>query len=718
MDFLTALKNETLLFDGGMGTLLSGRLKPGEPPYLLNMTVPDVVLTVHKEYVAAGADVITANTFTAAGDGLVRTGVALAKRARARFTALDLGPSGRLMEPMGDLPFEEAYHHFAKLAKAGAESGADLILIETMSDLYECKAAVLAAKENTSLPIICTVTLQENGRTLTGCNVQTAAAVLESLGVDALGLNCSLGPARLRPFLLEMLGAATLPVMIQPNAGLPRVTEDGKTVYDISPEAFAEYAAGFVRSGAKIVGGCCGTAPAHIAEIKKLLPGTAAAKVQKTAPHVIAASGARAAFVDAGPLVIGERLNPTGKKRLQKALREGDMEHVMDEAIAQQEADCHILDVNAGLPDIDEPAVLAQMVKAAQSVSSLPIQIDSADPEALRAALRVVNGKAIVNSVNGTEASLASVLPLVKRYGAAVIGLTLDENGIPDTAEGRIAIARRIRDAAVSYGIPEKDLLIDCLTLTVAAQPKQVAETLRAVRLAREELGLATVLGVSNVSYGMPERDKLSAAFLTAALASGLDAAILNPLSEPLAGAVHSWRVLSGSYQAGDAGAGDKPLSWYIGQYEAGKVFLPELLQAANREIAALREGAREKGPDGPPVLLASVQGDIHDIGKSIVKAMLECHGFAVVDLGKDVPAATVVNAVREHGAKLVGLSALMTTTVQKMRETVNAVLTAEPGCSVMIGGAAVNASAAEAAHYGRDAVEAVTIARRVYGAL
>ncbi|MDR0293119.1 MAG: homocysteine S-methyltransferase family protein [Oscillospiraceae bacterium] len=725
MDFLTALKNGVLLADGGMGTLLAAHLGPGEPPYLLNMTAPDVVLTAHKAYTAAGADIITANTFTAANDELVRAGVALVKQAEARFTALDLGPTGYLMEPMGELSFEAAYEHFTKLALAGADSGADLVLIETMSDLYECKAAILAIKENTSLPVICTLSLQENGRTLTGCNIKTAAAILESLGVDALGLNCSLGPAQLRPFVLELLETANVPVAVQPNAGLPRVTDGGDTVYDVSPEAFSEYAAGFARAGARIVGGCCGTTPAHIAGMRKLLDEAAKPPltVKKECPHIIAASGTRAASLSGGPLLIGERLNPTGRKRLRQALREGDMEEVRREALAQQEAGCHILDVNAGLPDIDEPAVLAQMVRAVQSVSNLPVQIDSTDLKALEAALRVVNGKAVVNSVNGKRESLDSVLPLAKKYGAAVIGLTLDENGIPGTAEQRLAIARRIRGAAVSHGIPEKDLLIDCLTLTVAAQPDQVPETLRAVRLVKEELGLATVLGVSNVSYGMPERENLGAAFLIAALASGLDAAILNPLSEPFAGTIRSWRVLSGRPEASAAaGTEDKPLQWVIEQYDKGTVFLPELLLAARKEIERLKLAAPSQDAEtrqdaaSPPILLASVQGDIHDIGKSIVQAMLECHGFNVVDLGKDVPSGRVVEAVREYGAKLVGLSALMTTTVGNMRRTIIDVLAAAPDCAVMIGGAAADASVSDAAYYGRDAMEAVAIARRVYG--
>jgi 5-methyltetrahydrofolate--homocysteine methyltransferase len=719
MDFRAALTNEVLLFDGSMGFYLSGHLNPGEPPYILCLTKPEAVLNAHMEYIAAGADVISACTFTCGDADTVRAGVTLAKKANARFTALDVGPMGRLMEPMGDLSFEEAYAHFAKLAAAGEESGADVVLAETMSDLYECKAIILAIKENTSLPVLCTVTLSENGRTLTGCDIQTVVSVLESCGVDALGLNCSLGPAQLKPFLKEMLSCASLPVIIQPNAGLPRIADDGNTFYDVSPGVFAEYAAGYARAGARIIGGCCGTTPAHIAMTRELLKTIKPIKVtanKKT--HIIAASGTRPAALCNLPLIIGERLNPTGKKTLQRALREGDMKTVKDEAVAQQEAGCHILDVNAGLADIDEPVVLVKMIRAVQSVSNLPIQIDSADPKAIEAALRAVNGKAVVNSVNGKRESLDGILPLVRKYGAAVIGLTLDEDGIPGTAEGRFAIARRIRDAVCSYGIDGRDLLIDCLTLTVSAQPKQAAETLRAVRMVKEELGLATVLGVSNVSYGMPERDKLSAAFLTAALASGLDAAILNPLSQPFADAIHTWHILSGANVTENVTApADKPLQWIIEQYDAGKVFLPELLSAANREIERLKQTAASAPVSSAPVILAAVEGDIHDIGKGIVKAMLECHGFRVIDLGIDVPAERIIDAAREYGAKLIGLSALMTTTVRNMQKSISAVLSALPGCAVMIGGAAVDASVSGAAHYGKDAMEAVAIAKRVYRA-
>ncbi|MCL2004314.1 MAG: homocysteine S-methyltransferase family protein [Oscillospiraceae bacterium] len=717
MDFLTALKQETLLFDGSMGIYLSNHLKPGEPPYTLCVSNPDAVLTAHKAYVAAGADVLTSCTFTCGDADIVRAGVTLAKRAGGRFTALGFGPTGRLMEPMGDLTFEEAYTHFARLAAAGAEGGADLVLVETMSDVYECKAAILAIKETTSLPVVCTVTLSENGRTLTGSDIQTAVAVLESLGVNAVGLNCSLGPAQLKPLLKEMLARTSLPVVIQPNAGLPRVSDDGGMVYDVSAAAFAEYAAGFVRAGARVVGGCCGTTPEHIALTKKLIHGLGVTEpARATSPRVLAASGAMSVTLGNGPLVIGERLNPTGKKPLQKALREGDMEIVEDDAIAQQEAGCHLLDINAGLPNIDESGVLVQMIRAVQSVSRLPVQIDSADPKAVEAALRAVNGKAIVNSVNGSEESLNAILPLVKKYGASVIGLALDENGIPETAEGRLAVARKIRDAVRTYGIDERDLLIDCLTLSVAAQPQQTMETLRAVRLVKEELGLATVLGVSNVSYGMPEREKLGSSFLTAALASGLDAAIINPLSAPFADAVQTWRLLSGLTLAEKIVlSSDKPLQWFTEQYDAGKIFLPDLLAAAAREIERLKQNA----PSAPeaalaPIVLASVEGDIHDIGKNIVKAMLESHGFPVVDLGKDVPAARVIDAARAHKSKLVGLSALMTTTITNMQKTIDAVRAALPHCAVMIGGAAVDASVSGAAHYGKDAMAAVAIAKKV----
>ncbi|MDR1693207.1 MAG: homocysteine S-methyltransferase family protein [Oscillospiraceae bacterium] len=721
MDLSRALNESVLLFDGGMGMLLTERgLKPGQAPYRLNTERPDIVLGAHKEYVAAGADAVSSNTFTAETSEDVAAGVRLAKQAGARCTAFSIGPTGRLIEPMGSMTFEEAYGHYAALMAAAEQNGADLVLIETMSDLYECKAAILAARETTSLPVFCTVTVQGNGRTLTGAPLTAAAAALKSMGVAALGVNCSLGPAQLKPLLNELLQATDLPVMIQPNAGLPRLAPDGSAVYDVSPQVFAEYAEGFVRAGARIVGGCCGTTPAHIAEMRRALDRLA---IQPKEPRQIscpvAVSGTRAVNAADGFIIIGERLNPTGKKRLQAALRAGDMSVIRQEALRQQEAGCHILDVNAGLPELDEPSALREMVKAVQSVSNLPVQIDSSDPAAIEAALRVVNGKAVINSVSGKKESLNAILPLAKKYGASVICLALDEKGIPETAEGRLAVVRTIKNAANEAGIPDSDLMADCLTLTVAAQPEQAMETLKAVRMVREELGLATVLGVSNISYGMPEREKLGSAFLLAALSAGLSAAIMNPLSEPFSDALRNWRLLTGKAgeEEGVAAAEDKPLHWYIEQYDAGTVFLPELLRAAKREIEALRAKGTSVKLDLPPILMASVQGDIHDIGKNIVITMLECHGFPVVDLGKDVPPEAVVAAVGAHKARLVGLSALMTTTVRSMKDTVKLVKAAYPACAVMIGGAAVSAEVSDAAFYGRDALEAVSIAKRVMGA-
>ncbi len=691
-------------------------LKPGAPPYTMNIEAPDVVLGAHREYVAAGADVVSSNTFTAFDPADVAAGVRLAKQAGAKLTAFSTGPTGKLLEPMGEMTFEEAYAHYAPLMAAAEQCGADLVIIETMSDLYECKAAILAAKENTELPVFCTVTVQENGRTLTGASLATAAAALKSMGVAALGVNCSLGPAQLKPLLPEFIQATDLPVIVQANAGMPRLAPDGTAFYDVTPSVFAEYAEGFVRAGARIIGGCCGTTPAHIAEMRKMLDTLRVEHVpvpRRAAP--VAVSGTRTVTLADGTLVIGERLNPTGKKRLQQALRDGDMSVVQREALAQQEAGCHILDVNAGLPGIDEAKVLCDMIRAAQSVSNLPIQIDSTDPKAVEAALRIVNGKAVINSVSGKRESLDTILPLAKKYGASVIGLTLDENGIPETAEARLAIARKIRDATEAEGIPDSDILIDCLTLTVAAQPEQAVETLKAVRMVKEELGLATVLGVSNISYGMPEREKLGSAFLLTALSAGLDAAIMNPLSEAFSGALHSWRLLTNrAEEQKSAAAQDKPLQWYIEQYDAGTVFLPELLNAAKREIEMLKANAASAKIDIPPVLMASVHGDIHDIGKNIVVTMLECHGFPVIDLGKDVPPEQIVAAVGEHRARLVGLSALMTTTVKSMKDTIKAIKKAYPHCTVMIGGAAVDASVSDAAFYGRDALEAVAIAKRV----
>ena len=778
------LEEQILLFDGGMGTMLQQRgLEAGALPELLNLERPEVVTSIHAEYVRAGADIITANTFQAhelkleghSVEEAARAGVACARASGARYVALDMGPLGQLLEPMGTLGFARACEVYKRLAVAGADAGADLIVIETIFDLYEAKAAILAAKENTSLPVFCTMTFQEDGRTFVGCDPTTAAITLQGLGVDALGVNCSLGPAQLRPVVEEMLRRATVPVMVQANAGLPR-GENGKTVYDVGPGEFAREILEMVDRGVRIVGGCCGTTPEYIRLLREGIRGR---RPVRTAPVPVTActSGSRTVILGGGVTVIGERLNPTGKKKLKQALRDGDMGYVIDEAIAQAEAGSDVLDVNVGLPEIDEPAVLCRAIREVQGVVSLPLQIDSADPAAIEAGVRCYNGKPVINSVNGKREVMEKIFPIAKKYGALVIGLTLDEEGIPPTAAGRFEIARRIRDTAVSYGIPEQDLLIDCLVLTASAQQEQVIETLRAIKLVKARLGLKTTLGVSNVSFGLPRRELLNATFLAAALGAGLDAPILNPLSAHYNQVLDAFRVLDGEDRdsrafiakyaeaaapaEGPRPAGELSLREIIlqgrreqaadkvrallqsetalgiidrefipaldivgGRFEKGEIFLPQLMQSAQavqngfEVIKAHMESAGEQRRPRGRVLMATVYGDIHDIGKNIVRMILENYGYEVVDLGKDVPVQTVVDTIRRQGIRLAGLSALMTTTVESMRDTIAAVRAAGLECSFFVGGAVLNEEYTRfvgADYYAKDAMESVAIANRFF---
>lgn len=783
-----------ILFDGAMGTMLQARgLRAGELPERLNLTHPDVVRAIHAEYVAAGADVITANTFGANArklaeahdasttvEAVVTAGIRLAREAGAKAVALDVGPLGALLQPMGTLSFDDAYALFAEQIRAGEAAGADLILIETMSDLLEAKAALLAAREHTSLPVFVTVTFSADGRTFLGADPKNAAVTLSALGADAVGLNCSLGPAEAAPLVREILEYATVPVMVQPNAGLPRIEGD-RTVYDVTPEDFTACCADLADAGVTVFGGCCGTTPAFTAALRAMLDS------RTPAPHIIRR---RTVFTGTGSVielegdnvaVIGERINPTGKKKLKEALRCHDDAYVVGEAISQQEAGADLLDVNAGLPEIDEPATLRRLIGAIQAVSPLPLQIDSADPTALEAAVRVYCGKPILNSVNGKEESLAAVLPIARRYGAAVVGLTLDENGIPATAEGRLAIARRILDRALALGIPREDVLIDCLVLTASTNQAQVRETLRGVSLVKRELGLRTVLGVSNVSFGLPARETLNAAFLSAAFGAGLDMPILNPLAPAYRTAVAAHRVICGqdvgavayieaapTLTAGPApSAAPAPettatpdgLRGYIvsgrkketaeavsallasaapmeiinthlipaldevgARFERGSLFLPQLIAAADAAGAGfevIRAAAPAASRNRGEILLATVKGDIHDIGKNIVRMLLENYGYAVVDLGRDVDPAEIVRTTRERGIRLVGLSALMTTTVKAMQETVSALRAAGADCRVMVGGAVLTPEYAEmvgADFYARDAAEAARIAAEVFG--
>ncbi|MDY5612300.1 homocysteine S-methyltransferase family protein [Dysosmobacter sp.] len=780
------LQHGILMLDGAMGTVLQQRgLPPGGQPELLNLTEPELLASVYREYVAAGSRVVYANTFGANGLKLAKTGHPVSEVVRAAITvakeavagsgtlvALDVGPLGELLEPMGTLTFERAYNLFREMMETGAGAGADLIAIETMTDLYETKAALLAAKEATDLPVLVTMSFEADGRTFTGCTVTSMARTLEGLGADAIGLNCSLGPDKLAPLLKELCEHTRLPVVAKPNAGLPDPV-DGH--YDMGPEAFAQALLPCVEAGVSIVGGCCGTSPEYIRALSAALEGRQPGQRRYREAGFVCSAVTPAPLT--GVRVIGERINPTGKKRFQQALLEEDLDYILDVAVQQEDAGADILDVNVGYPGVDEVAMLPKVVKKLQSAVSLPLQLDSSNPDALEAGLRVYNGKAAVNSVNGEQEVLDRVLPIVKKYGAAVVGLTLDKGGIPQTAEERVTIARRILAAALSYGIPKEDVWIDCLTLTVSAQQEQARETLKAVRMVREELGLQVVLGVSNISFGLPNRTLVTQNFLIQAMHAGLTLPIINPNQKEMMDAVAAFRVLSGedescrAYVARFAGETAKPAASgnrdmtlddailrglkadagrlaaevlkteselslvenhlipaldRVGEdYERGKVFLPQLLsaaQAAQAVFEVIRTSIVAQG--GAPVkkgklVVATVQGDIHDIGKNIVKTVLENYGYEVLDLGRDVPPETVLNTVREQGVRLVGLSALMTTTLPAMEQTVKLLGTLEEPPVVFVGGAVVTPEYAKhmgADYYAADARQSVEIARKVLG--
>lgn len=787
MDFKN-LQHQILLLDGAMGTVLQQRgLPPGGQPELLNLTDPELICSVHRSYVEAGSQVVYANTFGAnrlklkrsghsVGE-IISAGVRLARQAAGTgaIVALDVGPLGELLEPMGSLTFEDAYALFREMMKEGARAGADLIAIETMTDLYEAKAALLAAKEATDLPVLVTMSVEESGRTFTGCTIPSMARTLEGLGADAIGLNCSLGPNQLAPLLRELCDNTRLPVVAKPNAGLPDPV-DGR--YDMGPDAFAQAMLACLATGVTLIGGCCGTTPEYIRQLKAATVG-----MKPTARHYD-----NTAFVCTpvtplrldGVRVIGERINPTGKKRFQQALLENDLDYILEVGIQEEDAGADILDVNVGYPGVDEAVMLPRVVKKLQSALSVPLQLDSSNPAALEAGLRVYNGKAAVNSVNGDPDIQAKILPVVKKYGAAVVGLTLDKSGIPQTAEGRVAIARRILDAARSHGIAREDVWIDCLTLTVSAQQNQAVETLRAVRTVQAELGLQTVLGVSNISFGLPNRPLITQNFLVQAMAAGLTLPIINPNQKEMLDAVAAFRVLSGEDtecrafverfaaapsaavpaagsggtltledailrgSKGEAGKLAKlaletqdelslveqrliPALDQVGErYEKGTLFLPQLLsaaQAAQVVFEAIRESIAQKG--GTPVkkgtlVLATVKGDIHDIGKNIVKTVLENYGYEVIDLGRDVPPETIMQIVQEREVRLVGLSALMTTTLPAMEETIHLLQTLPNPPVTFVGGAVVTPEYAKkmgADYYSKDARQSVEIARKVLGA-
>ena len=780
--------SEIILLDGGMGTMLQAAGLPiGQLPELWNVARPEAVTAIHRRYVEAGSRVLYTNTFganryKAAGCGrsvreLVEGGVRCARAAAEGHdvkVALDIGPTGRLLEPLGDLDFEEACEVFREIVAAGAEAGADLIVIETMSDLNEMRAAVLAAKENSSLPVWATMTFEATGRTFLGVTVGAMALTLTGLGVDALGFNCSLGPKELLGLVRELREWTELPLILKPNAGLP---DPATGAYHITPEEFAAELSQAPALGVSILGGCCGTTPEFIraaaAALRDLRP---APRPNKTRFGVCSAT--TVAETNA-VRVIGERINPTGKKRFQQALREGDIDYIVLRGVEQQDAGADILDVNVGLPGLDEPEMMRRTVRALQAAVDLPLQIDSSDPKAIEAGLRACCGKAVVNSVNGKAEVLETVLPLCKKYGAAVVGLCMDENGIPQDWRGRVAIARRILDAALAHGVAKEDVFIDCLTLTVSAQQEQAVETLRAVRAVKEELGLHTVLGVSNISFGLPARETITRSFLTQAMYAGLDLPIVNPNQSAMMDAVAAFRVLSGQDRDSEAyirrfaaapaeaapvgnGGGAMSLGEAImrglpreaaaltakaleemdeletverllipaldrvgERYERGEIFLPQLMKAASAACAGfdlIKTRIAKRGGNAVSkgkIVLATVQGDIHDIGKNIVRVVLENYGYTVVDLGRDVPPQTVVEAAIREDAKLVGLSALMTTTVKSMAETIEALRKSGHDCRIMVGGAVLTeeyAAQIGADYYAKDAKQSADIARKVLG--
>lgn len=783
VDFKELLNNNNVvLLDGAMGTMLQqSGLEAGAAPELLNLENPELIESVHRKYIEAGSQIVYANTFGAnryklhgkSVEEVVSAGIAIAKKACAgkALTALDIGPVGQLLEPSGTLTFEEAYDIFKEQVIAGRD--ADVIVFETMTDLYELKAAVLAAKENSDKPIMCTMTFEENYRTFTGCMVSSMALVLNGLGVDALGINCSLGPKQLAPICEELLKWTDIPVILKPNAGLPDpVTGE----YDITPEQFAQEMKTAAEKGVKIFGGCCGTNPEYISALKYALSDVVPPKTK--AEKCAAVCTPSKTVVINQPRIIGERINPTGKKLFKEALRENNMSYILNQAVEQIHAGADILDVNVGLPEIDEKEMMIRAVKQIQSITDTPLQIDSTIPDVLEAALRVYNGKAIVNSVNGEEKSLETVLPLVKKYGAAVVGLTLDKDGIPPKAEQRFAIAEKILKKALEYGIPKEDVYIDCLTLTASAEQEAVMETLKALGRVKSELGLKTVLGVSNISFGLPNRPMINQNFLTMALTYGLDLPIINPNVDAMTGAVRAYKLLSNidknsaefiaAYNdavptvAPAAKTEGVTLSYAVEnglkeesakattaelekrepmeiindilipaldkagtQFESGKIFLPQLILTAGAAQAAFSV-IKEKmaNENANPVsrgkiVLATVKGDIHDIGKNIVKVLLENYGYTVIDLGKDVPCEDVVKAAKENDVKLVGLSALMTTTLGAMEETIRQLRESGHDCKVVVGGAVLTPEYAEkigADFYAKDAKESCDIAKKVIG--
>ncbi len=808
MEVREALKRGRLFFDGGMGSLLQAKgLKPGELPETWNILYPEIIEGIHVDYLAAGADIVTTNTFGVnrfkykTEDGfsveeVVCAAVANAKKAVKRaghgYVALDLGPTGKLLEPYGTLGFEEACDVYKEVVCVGAKAGADLVIIETMGDSYELKAAVLAAKESCDLPIFVTVTLDEKGKMLTGGNVESVTALLEGLGVDVIGLNCGLGPIQLLPLIRRMVEVASVPVMVNPNAGLPR-SEGGKTVYDIDSDVFADAMRAIAESGVSVLGGCCGTTPDHIAKMYAICKDIPSPVIEKKERTVIS-SYSHAVEFGRRPIIIGERINPTGKPKFKQALKDHDMAYILNVGAAQQESRAEVLDVNVGLPGIDESAMMVDVVKELQSVLDLPLQIDTANVQAMEQAMRIYNGKPLINSVNGKKESMEAIFPLVKKYGGVVVALCLDEDGIPETADGRIAIAKKIYETAEEYGIEKKDILVDALCMAVSSDKNGALVTLETVERIQKELRGKTVLGVSNVSFGLPMREHINAAFFLMALQNGLSAAIINPNSEAMMAVYDSFLVLSaqdencssyvrvyaekeaekkrtkesekkidgkksdqGAEHTGSEMSGVSALRKHIMRgmaqaaaeaarlalesedaltiiheemipaldevgkgFEAGTVFLPQLLMSAEAAKAAFAVMKEKMSQDGleqekrGKVILATVKGDIHDIGKNIVKVLLENYSFEVIDLGRDVAPEKIVECAIEEKVPVVGLSALMTTTVPAMEETIRQLREKAPEVKIMVGGAVLTqdyADAIGADAYCKDAMASVNFA-------
>ncbi len=808
MTITDLLKKGVAFLDGAMGTQLQLKgLQPGEVPELWNLTRPKDVQDIHASYFAAGSDIVYSNTFGASpakyhGDAplkdVIAAAIATAKAAApaGKFVALDVGPTGRLLKPAGDFEFDAAYDSFAEQIRLGTEAGADLIAIETVNDTYELKAALLAARENSNLPVIATVSLSEDGKLLTGGDVDCVAALFDALKPDACGFNCGLGPDKLLPFVRRLASRVSIPIVVKANAGMPRVV-DGQTCFDVGPADFAKDIAACVEAGAVLVGGCCGTTPEHIRAVTERLSGVAIQRAtcdsRPAVPTTISSYSRCVELPLDDSLVIGERINPTGKKKLKEAYKSGDTGYILREAIAQADAGAHILDVNAGVPGIDEPSVLRATVEAIQSVTDIPLQIDTSSPAALETALRHYNGKALVNSVNGKQEVMDAVFPLVAKYGGVVVALTLDEAGIPATAEGRVALAKRMIDEGAKYGLSKDDFVVDVLCLAVSADANSANVILESLRRVRYELGLRTVLGVSNISFGLPARPLLNATFYTLALEAGLTSAIVNPLSVEMMTAYKSWRALTGrdtscndwisSVAEGKVGgtatpavpsvqsdsqasrqsvnslspltssivhglkqdaatiaggllsSGKAPVEVIDGEivpaleivgkgFETGKVFLPQLLMAAEAASSAfevIRDVLAKSGTKTElkgPIVIATVKGDIHDIGKNIVRALLENYGFKVIDLGRDVAPETIVETALRENCKLVGLSALMTTTVPFMEETIKQLNEADPSIKTFVGGAVLTAEYAEQIHatwYAKDAMASVRIAEEFF---